>query len=263
MSILKEILFTKTKPTKKLYHQIFFDSAATGSNVWKYDTTLQAPQLMGMVREDTINKQVFMVDHIFHSPNEDLLFDFGLNVSDTIYSPFSTSYGGMMFPIDSIKKLVLPNNDTSNILYYYNQGHYIENLSGNFMLEGVGAVGGIYNSHMITSASVNYDERILLCYRENGVTLLGDCIYPTTIEEPLNKFKFEVYPNPNNGSFTINLKEKSNSIVTIYNISGKAIFNKQFSSSDYFNINIDAPNGLYFVKVETENGTFTEKIIKQ
>lgn len=83
------------------------------------------------------------------------------------------------------------------------------------------------------------------------------------IEEINIKKNVNIYPNPTIRNLNIQLKEKSNSTVTIYNISGKAIFNKEYTASDYIEINLDTPSGLYFVKIETENGTFTEKIIKQ
>lgn len=72
-----------------------------------------------------------------------------------------------------------------------------------------------------------------------------------------------ISPNPTLENISVNLNEKLKSLISIYNIAGKRIFNKHYNSNELIEINLDAPNGLYFVKVETDKGIFTEKIIKQ
>ena len=71
-----------------------------------------------------------------------------------------------------------------------------------------------------------------------------------------------VKPNPNNGIFTIYLK--NNEIINslrVYSISGNIILNKSLKNN---NIDIDIrnyPSGIYLVKVQTINKIYTSKII--
>ena len=74
---------------------------------------------------------------------------------------------------------------------------------------------------------------------------------------------FKISPNPTSGNFTLKLEKQDKANITIYNIAGKIIFNKQYAPNEVIEINLDAPSSLYFVKVETDKGIFTKKIIKQ
>lgn len=89
----------------------------------------------------------------------------------------------------------------------------------------------------------------------------NECSLVGIIENKLRNISF--YPNPTSNNISIDLKEKPNAIITIYNISGKILFNKQYASNELIEINLDTPSGIYFVKVETDKGVFTEKILKQ
>ncbi len=84
-----------------------------------------------------------------------------------------------------------------------------------------------------------------------------------SVENNINSFK--IYPNPSNGTFTIqNLQASARPCsVSIANITGKTI--KQFSiNSEHFTIDIsNQPKGIYFITIKIETGIYTEKIIIQ
>ena len=72
----------------------------------------------------------------------------------------------------------------------------------------------------------------------------------------ISKNEFSIYPNPTNGKINIETNQQIEKI-TILDISGKIIIettNKEIDLSKQ-------KTGTYFVKIETENGIFTEKII--
>jgi hypothetical protein len=86
--------------------------------------------------------------------------------------------------------------------------------------------------------------------------------------DPLNVTVFYndhilIYPNPNNGNFTINFIELSGiKNIDIYDMEGKLL--NSFSTSDDM-INIDFQqlfsSGMYLLKIQTDQGTFNEKVV--
>lgn len=71
---------------------------------------------------------------------------------------------------------------------------------------------------------------------------------------------FNVYPNPTHGNITINLSNASNALIDIIDINGKVLKTKQVNNTtNTFNLS-DFENGIYFVKVNTNNKIITKKI---
>jgi hypothetical protein len=72
-----------------------------------------------------------------------------------------------------------------------------------------------------------------------------------------------VYPNPNNGEFTIELNNGLNKTVQVFDISGREV-SFQTSSNDKMGVNLsNYANGIYYVKVKSDNGVEVIKIVKQ
>ncbi|MBL7932890.1 MAG: T9SS type A sorting domain-containing protein [Bacteroidia bacterium] len=74
-----------------------------------------------------------------------------------------------------------------------------------------------------------------------------------------------IYPNPSNGEFTLDLNngEKQN-IVTIYNMMGEKVFEKQLASNGKQSVNVShLANGTYFVNVNSGNASLHKKITIQ
>ncbi len=72
----------------------------------------------------------------------------------------------------------------------------------------------------------------------------------------ISKNGFSIYPNPTNGKINIETQEQIEQI-TIIDITGKTIIETTNTEIDLSKQKI----GTYFLKIETENGIFTEKII--
>lgn len=77
---------------------------------------------------------------------------------------------------------------------------------------------------------------------------------------------FNIYPNPNNGKFSIDLKEpKSKILVDIYNVWGQKIYESSTLlplSTNEINFS-SQPKGVYFVKINDGEMNQIEKIIVQ
>jgi hypothetical protein len=81
----------------------------------------------------------------------------------------------------------------------------------------------------------------------------------------MSQANFEVYPNPNNGSFDIKLNDQSiqNATLSISNMLGQTLLEKKVINNTS-TIHIDAANlkqGVYFVKVQTGNASYVRKIM--
>lgn len=83
-------------------------------------------------------------------------------------------------------------------------------------------------------------------------------------EEFLQK-EFSIYPNPNNGNFTIEFKELANSFsVEVFDVSGKIIYENNYDQSANLiqEINLNKPaSGVYFINIKSDKGLVTKKLI--
>jgi len=85
----------------------------------------------------------------------------------------------------------------------------------------------------------------------------------TTVADQDTRFILNIYPNPSDGSFEIDLKLTQSQQVEfgIYNILGKTIklFSDEINSSRKYKIDLDNySDGIYIIKVATETEIFTK-----
>lgn len=87
------------------------------------------------------------------------------------------------------------------------------------------------------------------------------------VNELANTNKIGIYPNPNNGNFSINFNhaEAGNYTIKLYNVIGEIILNKTHSvlGNNTVELNIvDTETGVYFIEIRREDTIYTiEKII--
>jgi hypothetical protein len=85
----------------------------------------------------------------------------------------------------------------------------------------------------------------------------------TGIQQPtINSQQVDIYPNPTNSIITLSGGEKG-SIVTIYNVLGEVILSQEISN-DKTEIDVSSEtNGIYFLRITSEYGSITKRIVKQ
>jgi ELWxxDGT repeat protein len=72
---------------------------------------------------------------------------------------------------------------------------------------------------------------------------------------------FSLYPNPNNGTFTLETTSDSkNSKVSVYDVMGRAVYQSQISNSK-FQITLNQPNGIYVVKLQLDDAVMTKRMV--
>ena len=73
-----------------------------------------------------------------------------------------------------------------------------------------------------------------------------------------------VYPNPTLGNLTIELNNTASNInLSLMNSISQVVLTKNYNSTNYINLNLDVPKGLYFLRLESNGKVITKKIIKE
>jgi endonuclease I/chitodextrinase len=96
----------------------------------------------------------------------------------------------------------------------------------------------------------------------DSCTGLGNKVNLGNVKEILkNNPEINVFPNPNNGNFTIQFDEiKENNSVEIYSILGQKVFEKLGIKSNTIEVS-NLEKGVYFIKVNNQNNSKTKKVI--
>lgn len=114
------------------------------------------------------------------------------------------------------------------------QNYTLTNLSiGNHLVE----VEAVYNTGVSQRAQIN---------------ILGVNTEDIAISE------FQIYPNPSQGTFNINLTQKAT--VTITDLGGKQLYSNSYEAGNSI-IDLDLSNGTYIIHILTTDGVKTAKLI--
>ena len=74
-----------------------------------------------------------------------------------------------------------------------------------------------------------------------------------------------MYPNPNNGSFSVQFTPSAQNIgVIVFDMRGRIIYDKKYQNNGLFNETIQLDNvqsGVYLVKVQDGSRSLTKKIV--
>lgn len=82
-------------------------------------------------------------------------------------------------------------------------------------------------------------------------------------EVTINALSMEIYPNPNNGTFTINNASGRTEVVnvTVTDLLGRQVKQVAANTNSTTTIKTDLPKGMYFITASTAQGTRTSKLI--
>lgn len=111
----------------------------------------------------------------------------------------------------------------------------------------------------------------LRCYEDDywGLISFTDSVacdsswlIPTSINK-INNIGFELFPNPANSTFTIQLADqnKGNYAISVFDLQGRKVIQTEFSTTSTNQISIEnLNNGMYFVNVQQGNRSSIKKI---
>lgn len=212
----------------------------------------------GAYRQEIAQKKVFFI-----GPNtsgaECLLYDFNLNVGDTLHPGTCDNQFGCSSPVIviSIDSVLVGNN--------YRKRYNLE-MNGMYpndtLIEGIGATSGLLETICAFESGGN-----LICFSQNNQPQYPDtsvtCELITKLPEIKNEPTFSVFPNPVNDNFTI---EQNGSLQAtnfeIMNSLGQLIyFGKLNDITTVSTTNFS--KGAYFIRFISSKGVFYKKIIIQ
>ena len=186
--------------------------------------------------------------------NEIYIWNDTLGIIDTVYDQYYYgAFTAMVHNIQGTEKFVFTDNfkDTTKI---------------DFSMIYTGKI----NTFRADNNSCNYSEYNNVLFRWNiPFSINSSYPEPLSIKEFGNTSdsNFSVYPNPNTGIFILKIKNGNASFekikIVIIDAMGKEIYRSDFNhfSSTFIDIS-NQITGIYYLKMTTEKGTETMKIIK-
>jgi hypothetical protein len=133
----------------------------------------------------------------------------------------------------------------------------------NHNLNGLVSIRDMFNDNNIVQAQTNnglYSISVdMLPYQTRIIHLFP---VPTGLGETNFETNFQLYPNPAKNELTISLNYLKEPLkMEIYNLQGALVMDKTLVQA-INKIELDIPNGIYFVKLVSENGqTISKKLL--
>ena len=218
------------------------------NNIYIYAT------FTGVIRQDTLNKKIYVIPT--DSTSEKLLYDFSLQVGDTVLS-FLNGNCPTTVTISNIDSILINGN--------YHKRFYLQNACSGiqiYFIEGIGSNFGLLYPNNTGNIS-NLD-----CVKINGQTYYPSNMSPCNLITSTDNIQLEssinIYLNHTTDKINIEFTRFDNSaaLLTVYNYFGQEI-KKQTTNSNQTQINIsELPTGIYLVTVTQNNKTINKKIIK-
>ena len=117
-------------------------------------------------------------------------------------------------------------------------------------------------------AGISETKTDVLIYYNNGTTIIGKPYYTyTSIQNISSMGLLNVWPNPFHSSLFLDIRSiKEDGTITIYNILGQSIYQKELRNSNTDPQILDLSLlqvGVYTLQIQTSKGNFIEKITKQ
>ncbi|MDR0364408.1 MAG: T9SS type A sorting domain-containing protein [Bacteroidales bacterium] len=238
------------------YHKLWYTSE---SYIVENGYTTYESKYGGVFREDTANKKIYGMRA---NTSEYMLYDFNLNVGDTIYTSSDDEQVFFVSAIDSLllgdgkyhKKFII---DVENCPYPPDDEHI------SFMIEGIGGAEGLFP---ISYDCRRHDIRYLQCVATENYSIYGG--HCPSIDVSISEFEknnnVNIYPNPAQTSLTIDFTETYTQIsrIDIFNMQGQCV---KSIPAVQFKQHIDVgelANGIYLVRLQTkQKESFYKKLV--
>jgi hypothetical protein len=244
------------------YHKVYYQPNCLTDTLMTTSNSL----LIGGIREDSA-KRVFYYSFNYrpdgagfiHDDSIYKLYDFSLQIGDTV--KFESSLYNLEY---NRPFLVLDGIDSVFVYDHFRKRFY---LQGEIWIEGIGSERSLFSSIIPQPTCMcNWNS---VCFEFDNKTyylnpLYSDC-YDMSYGIESNKLtvgNINVFPNPSNGSFTVDFGNLENiREIRILDLLGKIVFQQSINKQSKINID-KLPSGVYILTViDNENKMTNKKII--
>jgi hypothetical protein len=159
-------------------------------------------------------------------------------------------------------------NDVTNSMYYYNNespaGQYVayDGFTTNLTAFAEVTPGALYHFKVAIADAMDaiFDSGVFL----EAFSFRSVMADPTGVKEEA-ALAVSVFPNPGTGSYTLRDKKQNliGSTLTVMNVLGEVVLSKQISEESTMFDLTEYSSGIYFVNVNSVDGTLSQKIIKK
>lgn len=222
------------------------------------------------LREDVQNKKIFLSTELGNDRNEDLLYDFSLEVGDSIninnpLSPFPSSPG--YFTLDSIISRELL--DGSDYRFFYLSPNATSSSTENpVWIEGIGSLslinapGGTPDVNEVGKISCVFNDDELI-YSQLDSILSCLPVHVSVSEEETKHALVKVYPTNCNDILFVSSFEEEIKSIEIFDLNGTKVFQLKTTDKQFNKLDISRlMRGLFIVRVNLASGNQTFKISK-
>lgn len=110
--------------------------------------------------------------------------------------------------------------------------------------------------------TVNYMERFMADFVCDNSPFEFECEYQfSSVEETLLSQSVDVYPNPAQGYFNIETYEAKMKQITVIDIQGKAVVERNVSDNNVNIVTTQLETGIYLIKIDTDKGMVTKRLV--
>lgn len=229
------------------YHKLFIPYLKSDSTGCSSASVTQGIY-RGCIREDNAAKKVYYIQPMLST--EKLLYDFNLQVGDTVFGQLET-----LGPKDTVISI-------DSIETWGSGGGWVKRWLINscyniYIIEGVGSTYGVIEPS--PGCGPDNMERDIMCAVCQTSTsgfyypAITDCDMITSINSVSEEINFEIFPNPSNGSFQIDLKNNLFQELIISNLLGEIILKEKIRSMNNVSIN-NLDNGIYILTIVDIDG---------
>lgn len=131
------------------------------------------------------------------------------------------------------------------------------------MIENEAMTFSIYRNGQALEVTPVYNQSVANyngLFVENGLSIINEFKMGATSINDQNASSFSIYPNPNNGRFTLVTGGDDRYNFVVVNMQGQQILTSETSGSTTIDLS-DQPKGVYFIRLSNTTSTSIEKIV--
>ncbi|MCX6305505.1 MAG: T9SS type A sorting domain-containing protein [Bacteroidetes bacterium] len=240
-------------PLEKNYSIIISGDTLINGLLYQKLTIVNPAWYKGAIRQDTANRKVFIIPPA--AATEELLYDFTMQVGDTVKG-YIENYLNTKDIVENIDTVLVGNNYRKR--WKINSGYNI------YFIEGIGSTYGLVEYSPGTI--VDGPDFSISCFRQNSLTIYPDtitnCGLITSVKPiEIQNDQLRIYPNPSNGSFTIEFDESlAIKEIRLTDLLGKIFFQQQTDNRTKIEIT-NLRNEIYILTIIDKNNLLINKKI--